>query len=100
MHASDKAELRKLIEKYGPALVAHAVVVDHLAHNSDSKVQDNWLAFLEHTGWCDSTTNAHNCSLCGEPSGETNYGGDEAKWYLCPGCEGTPEAKAKGFCHG
>lgn len=34
------------------------------------------------------------CSLCGKPTGIEP--GAAAEWYLCPACEGTPEAEAAG----
>ena len=50
--------------------------------------------------WDDHMQAAHSqpCSVCGEPSGE-GCGDTLAHWYLCPGCEGSPEAEVRGYVH-
>lgn len=39
------------------------------------------------------------CSLCGGDTEIEIDDGSQAEWYLCTGCEGTPEAERAGYSH-
>ncbi len=107
MRKEHQQQLDALIDIYGAWSIANAVITRIRTDEAYSDyecthiIQDAWMGLAEGPAGGDLFDLIHSrpCSLCGEPSGQGTGDMHLANWYLCPGCEGSPEAEARGYTH-